>query len=256
MCLILFAINEHQKYPLIIAANRDEYFNRAALYAHTWKDRPDIIAGRDQTAGGTWLGITKKGRFAAITNYRNPQSFRPNAPSRGALTSNYLTGDMTLTDYIDDIQSGNSAYNGYNLLLSETPGTITYYSNISSSITTLRSGIHGLSNHLLDTSWPKVKRGVQAFGEILQKETIQTDQLFQIMRNRRQAPYDQLPFTGIDTELERQLSSIFINIPGYGTRCTTILLIDRDNHVTFKERSFNEQGEKINQSLFSFYIDT
>ncbi len=255
MCLILFALNEHPKYPLVLLANRDEYFNRPTLYAHPWEEHREVIAGLDQTAGGTWLGITKKNRFAAITNYRDPQRLHPDAQSRGALTKNFLTGTQPPGSYIEGIKTKDHSYNGYNLLLSSSPGQMTHYSNITSQTTILDNGIHGLSNHLLDTQWPKVQNGIRSLSRILSGKTIDPEQLFKIMLNNKPASNDKLPSTGIDKNLEQKLSSMFINIPGYGTRCTTLLLIDRHNQVTFHEHTFNEAGEKINQTTFTFHTN-
>ncbi len=255
MCLILFALNEHPKYPLVLLANRDEYFNRPTLYAHPWEEYSEMIAGRDQTAGGTWLGITKRNRFAAITNYRDPQRLNPDAQSRGALTKNFLTGAQAPARYIDEIKSKDISYNGYNLLLSSSPGIMTHYSNITSKTTILYKGIHGLSNHLLDTQWPKVKKGIRSFKQVLSEKIIDPKQLLEIMLNNKPASNGKLPSTGIDKDLERKLSSMFINIPGYGTRCTTILMIDRHNQATFHEHTFNEAREEINQTTFTFHMN-
>ena len=214
-----------------------------------------MIAGRDQIAGGTWLGITKRNRFAAITNYRDPQRLHPDAQSRGALTKNFLTSDKGPTRYIDEIKSKNHSYNGYNLLLSSSPGQMTHYSNITSQTTILDKGVHGLSNHLLDTQWPKVQKGIRSFSRILSGKIIDPEQLFKIMLDNKPASNNKLPSTGIDKNLEQKLSSMFINIPGYGTRCTTILLIDRHNQTTFYEHTFNEAGDKIDQTMFTFHMN-
>lgn len=255
MCLILFALNEHSEYPLVLAANRDEYFNRPTLYAHTWEDHNEVIAGRDQTAGGTWLGVTKQGRIAAITNYRDPHNVISNSQSRGELTKDFLIGNMRPSSYINDIELKNKSYNGYNLLLSSSPGEMIHYSNITSQTTVLNNGIHGLSNHLLDTPWPKVQKGITSFSKILSEKYITVEQLFQMMLDNKPASNDKLPSTGIDKNLEKKLSPMFINLPGYGTRCTTILLIDRQNRVTFHEKTFNEKGGIINQIAFTFHMN-
>ncbi len=255
MCLIVFALNEHPEYPLILAANRDEFYKRPALYAHRWKDLPGVLAGRDQTAGGTWLGITSNGRFAAITNFRGPEHLQTDVASRGMLTVDFLTEGDSPQEYIEKLKNKDKPYNGYNLLISETPGTMVHYSNITSDTSVMQSGFHGLSNHLPDTPWPKVKKGTGALKDIIKSRIVDTGKILNIMRDRQPAPYDELPDTGIDRELERQLSPIFINIPGYGTRCTTILLIDKSGRVTFEEYSYDGKGAEINQSSFTFYIN-
>jgi uncharacterized protein with NRDE domain len=255
MCLNLFALNEHPEYSLILAANRDEYFHRPTLYAHPWEDDPAILAGRDQTAGGAWLGITRQGRFAAVTNFRDSGHLHSDALSRGMLTADFLTGNESPPEYIEKIRDLNRIYNGYNLLISETPDIMVHYSNITDKMTVIHSGYHGLSNHLLDTPWPKVKKGVTAIKDIVNSSRIDAGKILEIMRDREPAPYDQLPETGVGPELEQQLSPVFINLPGYGTRCTTILLIDKNGFVTFEEYTYDEKGIEINQSCFTFYIN-
>ncbi len=255
MCLILFAVNEHPRYTLVLAANRDEFFDRPTLYAHPWEDHREIIAGRDQKGGGTWLGITRKGRFAAVTNYREPGSSMTDALSRGTLTVDFLTENSAPEIYLDKIKNKNQLYNGYNLLISDTPGTLFHYSNITSKTSVIRSGIHGLSNHLLDTPWPKVKKGIEALSNIMAGEMTGTEKLRELMLDRQPAPSGQLPDTGIDPQLESALSPAFINIPGYGSRSTTIVLIGKDGHAVFEEYAYDEKGNEKNKSRFSFYIN-
>jgi len=237
MCLILFAIDCHPKYQLVVAANRDEYYNRESLPAAFWPDNPSILAGRDVRQGGTWMGITTQGRFCALTNYRDPSRHKPQAPSRGRLVQRYLECSTSPEDYMRDLECECDRYNGFNLLAG-TPENLYYFSNLEKVIRPLERGCHGISNSLLDVPWPKVTRGTCWLADCLQQQEINHEDLFALMADREFAEDRDLPHTGVSREMEKMLSSIFIEIPGYGTRCTTILLVDRENRVQFWERSF------------------
>ncbi|MGE5544021.1 MAG: NRDE family protein [Bacillota bacterium] len=237
MCLILLAIDFHPKYRLVVAANRDEYYNRETLPAAFWPENPSILAGRDVRQGGTWMGITTDGRFSAITNYRDPSRHKPQAPSRGHLVQRYLESSTSPECYMRDLIDESDRYNGFNLLAG-TPENLYYFSNREKVIRPLERGCHGISNSLLDVPWPKVTRGIKGLAACLQQQKINHEDLFALMADKEYADDCDLPHTGVSLEMERMLSSIFIEIPGYGTRCTTILLIDRENRVQFRERSF------------------
>ena len=168
MCLIVFAYNVHPSYRLILAANRDEFYERPSAPADFWEDQPHVLAGRDLKEGGTWLGVTKKGKFAAITNYRDPASWKNNAPSRGGLVSSYLCGNQSTGEYLDKISRQAQLYNGYNLIVGDRH-EIFAYSNRGEK-QKLETGIYGLSNHLLNSSWPKVFRGKKLLKAALNKK--------------------------------------------------------------------------------------
>ena len=227
----------HPGYPLIMAANRDEYYDRPTAAASYWEDAPGLFAGRDLVHGGTWLGIAGNGRLAALTNYREPHAANRGAPSRGALVSGFLTAATNAKRYLDRLRREGALYNGYNLLLGDSD-SLYCYSNKSGQAIRLTRGIHGLSNHLLDTPWPKVERGREALAGVVSAARFSRDDLFAILADRTPAPDDLLPDTGIGLEMERVLSSIFIAGERYGTRSSTVLLIDSQRRMTLVERSF------------------
>lgn len=239
MCLIIFSYKTHTKYPLIIAANRDEFYERQTAPAAFWDDAPYLLAGRDLQEGGTWLGITKMGRIAALTNYRNPSQFKPDAPSRGLLVSHYLTGQDDALAYLLKLNAVSDRYNGFSMVLGDL-NRLYYASNWGCTIE-LMPGLYGLSNRLLDTPWPKVAKGKAALGAILSKaDDPNPEDMFDFLADRTIAEDADLPNTGLDVDRERLLSSIFISSPGYGTRSSTVIMIDHRMHATFIERSYND----------------
>lgn len=253
MCLIFIAYNKHPEYPLVIAANRDEFLNRPATTMGYWPEHPAIIAGKDLEGGGTWFGVTKTGYFAMLTNYRDLSNIKPNAPSRGKLVLNFLVGEFDPAEYMQALFASGSKYNGYNIIL----GTLDdpwYFSNQSNKIYQLGTGIYGLSNALLDTKWPKVERGKEKFGEIIKQKSIDTEALFAFMQDKIQADDKMLPDTGIGYEKEKLLSSLFIEMPGYGTRNTTVLLKDKHNKVTVIERTYDRTDGSVTDKSYNFSI--
>jgi uncharacterized protein with NRDE domain len=250
MCLILFLYDNHPDYRLILAANRDEFYDRPTDPISFWDDSPAVLAGRDLKGKGTWLGITKNGRIAAITNYREPALFKPDAPSRGQLVSDYLTGTKTPKEYLKHIKTIGYRYNGFNLLLGDSNG-LYYYSNKGGEIKALKPGLYGLSNHLLDTPWPKVEKGKSGLKKLLTgKKQITTEDIFSLLTDRTFAPDSRLPDTGIDLNWERMLSPVFITSDIYGTRSSSLILIDRSHEASFTERSFipEEPGSFIQKT--------
>ncbi len=238
MCLIVFAWQVIPGMPLIAAANRDEFYDRPSAAAAWWNDHPQIYAGRDLQGGGTWIGITREGRFAAITNIRAPGEMRTDAPSRGQLVADYLRGDMSCEAYVAQIAAHAQAYNGFNLLVGDVERLI-WYSNRGDgnprNSKLLPSGIYGLSNDSLDTPWPKVVRTKAQFASLLCQGAPE-DAYFEMLTDTTRASDCRLPKTGVDIEMERLLSPVCIESPTYGTRTSTIVQIFRQNSAVLHER--------------------
>ena len=178
MCLVIFAIDCHPKYKLVVAANRDEFYNRPASPAGFWQDEPNILAGRDLKEGGTWMGITRNGRFAVLTNYRDPSRFKADRKSRGHLVQNYLSGQLDPLTYAESLGNSATDYNGFNLLFGST-GKLFYYSNQLAAVQPVQAGVHGLSNALLDDPWPKVMKGRNSLEKIIRSQSIEKEDLFE-----------------------------------------------------------------------------
>jgi uncharacterized protein with NRDE domain len=238
-----------------LAANRDEFFNRPTLFANHWEENDKIIGGRDISSKGTWLGISETGRFVAITNYRDPKRENIHAKSRGILSKDFLENTQSIHDFIQLVSANRNLYNGYNLLLSHNGcKSITHYSNITNRTQNIESGIHGLSNALLDTPWPKVELGKKNLSDILSFPTIDPADLIKLLKDQSTAPENLLPDTGISYDLEKKLSPVFISMNGYGTRCSTALLIDQNDQVSFLEVTYNEKAEVINRSEIAIQL--
>jgi uncharacterized protein with NRDE domain len=240
MCLILFAHRAHPAYPLVVAANRDEWFRRPTAPAGFWPDAPEVFAGRDLEQQGTWLGVTRHGRFAALTNYRDPGSQRADAPSRGALVSGFLRSAVAPGEYLERLRADAARYNGFSLLAGD-GDALCYFSNREGEIRTLAPGIYGLSNSLLDVQWPKVESGKARFAAALDRSP-DAAALIRVLDDTGPAPDQALPATGVSLEWERRLSALRIVADGYGTRSSTALLVGADGMVTFVERSFGADG--------------
>lgn len=254
MCLIFIALKQHPDYKLIIAANRDEFYNRKTAAADFWKDDPNILGGRDLEAGGTWLGMNRNGRISFITNYRDPKNINPNAPSRGALVSDFLRGSTPASAYLKNVVENAKAYNGFNLVVGH-PEELQYFSNYREGISALSEGLFGLSNHLLDSSWPKVVKGKERLRSLLDRKLNVAD-LFNLLSDEGIASDDLLPDTGIGLLRERALSSMFIKTVGYGTRCSTVILIDNNNHVRFEERVYDLETFQYTTGQYNFKIES
>jgi uncharacterized protein with NRDE domain len=254
MCLILLAHDCHPLYRLIVAANRDEYHVRPTAPAAFWVEAPHLLAGRDLQGDGTWLGITTTGRFAALTNFREPHHHRPAAPSRGRLVSAFLCGDMDADDYRLRLEREGGDYNGFNLLFG-VEGRLVAFSNRALLPPEMAPGIHGVSNHLPDTPWPKVIRGKEGLARLVAAGTpLHPRELFALLADRSQPPDTLLPDTGVGLELERRLAPLFIRGAEYGTRSSTVILVDRDNGVTFAERTFPPPHGRPSTVTFNFTI--
>jgi uncharacterized protein with NRDE domain len=242
MCLILFAHKAHPEYPLVLAANRDEAYLRPTAPAGFWSDYPHVCGGRDLDQGGTWLGITCAGSIAAITNYRDVNAAKSSTRSRGELVANYLCGNQRPGDYVAQLQNQIGAYNGFNLIAGNVDA-LHYLSNRGGEAMPIAPGVHGLSNHLLNTPWPKVERGKKLLAELLEiRSPMLIERLFDMLGERTVAADDKLPDTGVGLPRERVLSPAFIAAPAYGTRSSTIILVDYHGQVELIERSFGQNG--------------
>lgn len=254
MCLIVFAFNTHPKYKLIVAANRDEFYKRSTRTAQFWtkEGESELLAGKDLEAGGTWMGIHKTRKWSALTNYRDLSNIKADAPSRGELVYDYLLTNTSPNSYINELKPTANSYNGFNILVGNAE-KLFHYSNYSDEITEIKSGIHGVSNALLDTKWPKLERAKKGFKVVINQSEIDREALFKILKDDTQANDEALPDTGIPYELEKSLSSIYINRADYGTLCSTLLFMDYEENVEFIERRFDPSSNAIiSENTFKF----
>lgn len=234
-----------------MAANRDEFYARPTKAAHFWEDEPNILAGRDLEAGGTWMGVTKAGRFTAITNYRDPSIHKDNAPSRGHLTTNFLKSNVAPGEYLEELSKYGTNYYGFNLLVG-TPDELWYYSNISGEPEKLEPGLYGLSNAFLDTSWPKLDQAKSQFSMAL-NGSLKQEELFELLTDQSKPRDEKLPETGIPLEWERAISSVFIKTEGYGTCCSTILKIGTGK-MEFAEKTYEVGDRKTGLREFAIEL--
>lgn len=246
MCLILVGWQAHPDFPLVVAANRDEFFARPTATAHRWMSAPHVMAGRDLEAGGTWLGVTDSGRFAAVTNVREPGKVAGKR-SRGDLTRDFLTKDCSPADYAGEIKGEDFA--GFNLLLADNH-SLHYISNREGLTQSLAPGIYGLSNHRLDTPWPKLVTARQNFVTALERLPDES-LLFDLLADDTTVDDENLPKTGVPLAWERLLSAIFVKSPDYGTRASTVLLKDRNGRIRLQERTYGAGANLLQSSLIS-----
>lgn len=241
MCLILFHYDPEGEYPLTVMANRDEFHQRRTLQAGFWDDTPQILAGRDLEKGGTWMGVSRTGRFAAVTNFRSLADMRPGGASRGDLPRRFLAGEDAASVYAARVVEAGGSFAGFNLLVFDGTELVHVSNRDSAGPTRVSPGSHGLSNALLDTPWPKVTEGVEALEHSVRHGDPAEDWR-RIMADTGIAPDERLPDTGIGIEKERQLSSRCIVSPGYGTRCTSYVRVGRDGSIVFEEKTLVPAG--------------
>jgi len=246
MCLILFAYQPSDKYKLVLIANRDESYQREAKPAAFWPQQPHIFGGIDCTEGGSWLSVDTTGRFAAITNVRKPPFTKVNERSRGHIVNDFLSSQQSASKFIDELKQTDTAYGLFNLLLFDASG-LWHYSSDSHQAQRITPGIHGLCNASLNTPWPKLTRGCNQLKQQLAQLTLDDNQLLSIMQSTQQASDKELPNTGIGLELERFLSSAFIQGEDYGTRCSTLLTIDHNNSLELTELTYDKNGIDVLQ---------
>ncbi len=264
MCLILFAWKSHPDYPLVVAANRDEFYERETDPMGWWPEHPHLLAGKDRAdvigSPGTWLGFTKTGRFAALTNVRAPSEKNPDARTRGELSLRYLTGQHKPHAYIQKNAKQFEQYNGFNLLMADLSdpknAEMHWVSNrlmMGQNIRprkvfpeqALAPGVYGLSNAMLDTPWPKVNHRVAAFAQTLAMDSGQLknlDHYLRVLADTHEASPQELPNTGVNKDWEKALSAAFIKTPAYGTRSSTILRVRKDGQFEMVERRFDANG--------------
>ncbi|WP_431030003.1 NRDE family protein [Lysinibacillus sp. LZ02] len=252
MCIIAFSYKTHPDFPIIITANRDEFYIRETKTAHIWENAPHILAGRDGEKGGTWLGVSKSGRFVAITNYRNPLLADKGTYSRGQIATDFLNSNERAEQFALNLQVKRDLYGPFNVLLYD-GDKLFHYNNMMDEVTEVQPGIHCVSNATLNTPWPKVELLKDHFTKVLMNDACSDDDLFHILTNKQQASDEALPSTGVPLELERKLSPIFIQFEGYGTRCSTVVRLDK-TAWHFTERTF-EQGEYHASKQFQFPIE-
>lgn len=255
MCLILFSFRTHRHFPLVIAANRDEHYNRPAAPAAFWEDQPDIYAGRDLEKGGTWMGLHGNGRFAAITNYREGTP-GPAAPrSRGELVSGFLAGNDSAENFFLQAALSNADYNPYSMIAGDI-GKLHFFSNRIATPQVITPGVHGLSNHLLNTPWPKVTSGIAALAS-----TTDVDDpdaigavMFSLLMDDQPAVESVLPDTGITRQREKELSPPFIRGEHYGTRTSTVVVVNAGSEVFFHEKRFASGGVAAGETARAFRL--
>lgn len=241
MCLIALAWRARADLPLVVAANRDEWRERPAQPAHWWAEHPGLLAGRDLQAGGTWMGITRAGRFAAVTNFRDPSEKRSTARSRGELVTGFLLAREAPQAFLSSLHSRAREYNGFNLIVGD-GASLWYYGSREGEARAIPPGVHALSNHLLDEPWPKVVRARQAMEEALRHGTDPAPTLFEMLSDADGAPDEALPQTGVGVAWERRLASPLITGADYGTRASTVLTVSVEGEVRLEERSRDAAG--------------
>jgi uncharacterized protein with NRDE domain len=249
MCLVVLSLHQHREFPLVLAANRDEFHARPAQAAHWWSDRPDIAGGRDLQAGGTWLALHRSGRFATVTNFRDAQPPEPDKRSRGALVTGFLESQLSPRDYLDTIDE--DAYAGFSLIAG-TIDDVVYLSNREHGNRVLQPGTYGLSNALLDGPWDKVERSKRKLEGLLAEDAANETSLLRLMNDRKRGPVDEVERGRLDFDTAHAITAPFIVRPDYGTRCTSVLLVDRNGNWRFTERRFDPLGKATGESRFAF----
>lgn len=253
MCLIVIAWKARDDLPLVVAANRDEWRDRPAQPAHWWNDAPGILAGRDLKAGGTWMGVTRAGRFAAITNFRDPAERRSTAPSRGALVTEYLLSGDSPERFLASIAARAGAYNGFNLIAGD-GASLWYFGSREGVMRPVEPGVHGLSNHLLDEPWPKVRRGRGVMEEAL-RDADPAPRLFRMLSDANPAADAELPDTGVGITWERRLATALITGEEYGTRCSTVVTFAAKGAIRLEEHTRIADGSVTTRAEHRFHIE-
>jgi len=240
--------------PLVVAANRDEWRERPAKAAHWWPERPELLAGRDLQAGGTWMGVTRSGRFAAVTNFRDPSDKRSTARSRGTLVTEFLLGNESPARFLSNLSARAPEYNGFNLIVGD--GTsLFYFGSREGQPRAIEPGVHAISNHVLYEPWPKVVAAQVAMDEALE-ERDPMGALFTMLSDPGRAADEDLPKTGVGIEWERRLSAALITGADYGTRASTVVAMTSNGEVLFEERTRERDGAVTQTVREAFTIET
>lgn len=253
MCLIVFAWKVHPDYPLVVAANRDEFRRRPAQAAHWWDDAPGVLAGRDLEAGGTWIGVTRQGRFAALTNRRDPARRAADAPSRGTLVLRALTDARAPVETLAELAADSGRYAGFNLLAGD-GDSLAVHDNDSGEVRPLAPGLYGLSNARLDTPWPKLTLARARLAEALAAMP-DPEPVLALLRDDIPAPDHLLPDTGVGLEAERRLSPIFLRDAHYGTRSSAMILFGADGRASLREWTWDARGEIVGETGQDFRVE-
>ena len=245
MCLVFIGLKQSEAYPLVVAFNRDEVYDRKTRAAHWWPDAPNLLGGRDLERHGTWAGVTREGRIAMLTFVRTAQSGNGvrSRRSRGAIVADYLRGVETPETFIGELQCAGAEYLPFNIIIGDLHGGIVHYTNVDQRVTLLVPGVHGLSNATLNTPWPKVQRGCAVVAEWLAHGPEGVEALFALMAERAHFPDPDLPQSGVPLARERTLSSLFVEEGDYGTRTTTVMRVDRTGGVELIERTHPTPGD-------------
>ncbi|MGI9199776.1 MAG: NRDE family protein [Woeseiaceae bacterium] len=249
MCLILIAFRPESDLPLVVAGNRDEFHSRPTLKADWWPDDANVLGGRDLQAGGTWLAVSRSGRFAAVTNYRDAAASRSGKQSRGHLVTEFLGGSATPTEYVDSVAGED--YTGFNLLVSD-GHALAYLSNRSSRYGELSAGVYGLSNATLDTPWEKVERSKQRLHSLIETDAVHETSLMRLLGDRDKGPIAEAKSEHLPFSTAHAITAPFIVLPEYGTRCSTVVIADKHGRWQFAERRFSPDGSKSGESRYSF----
>jgi uncharacterized protein with NRDE domain len=252
MCLIVLAWQVHPAWPLVVGANRDEFHHRPADPLQWWPDEPRIAAGRDLEAGGTWLGASRDGRFATVTNYRENLKMQTGERSRGALVTDFVTADVTPLAFARGIDQ--ERYAGFSLLAA-TPASLAYVSNRGDAPRALAAGVYGLSNASLDTPWPKVVRSRERLQSLIGREAVTLERLFALLADREPAEEVGTPTRDLPAAKVRAVSAPFIVTPEFGTRCSTVLILGANGEVQLNERRFDAQGWTIGESGLRYRLE-
>lgn len=254
MCILFIAVNYHPNYPLIIAANRDEFHARETQSSHFWRNEPNVLAGKDLVGGGTWMGMNRNGRLSALTNIRAPGKERADAITRGKLVFDFIQTNVTPQNYLEALSANRQDYNGYNLLFGSV-NKLQVYNSFENTSYQLEDGVYGLSNASLNSPWPKLDMGRSALANYCHNaDVLNNEHLFELLANNQPAKDEDLPQTGIPIDWEKKLSSIFIQSPEYGTRSSTILLLDKQDNIYWEERTFNELAERTSAQIYEFKL--
>lgn len=252
MCLLVVAWRSHPRYRLVVAGNRDEFHDRPTAALDWWDDDPELLAGRDLRAGGTWLGLARSGRFGIVTNFRDGNGAPNLAPSRGQLVPDFLRSERTTGDFLDALRPHAPDYAGFNLLLGDAHG-LHYFTNVGDDTArALAPGLYGLSNHRLDEPWPKLVRTRERFAATLGNADPDPTTLLDLLADRTPAEYESPPDRGLPPDLERALSAPFVRHERYGTRSSTAVLVEHGGRTLVVERRFDPAGEPSGTTRIEF----